>query len=44
MSYEAIKEQLLHCVGSSWFSGVAEVHGALSEKGGLGPLVPMSMT
>ena len=25
-------------------SGVAEVHGALSEEGGLGPLVPMSMT
>ena len=25
-------------------SGVAEVHGALSEEGGLRPLVPMSMT
>ena len=25
-------------------SGVAEVHGALSEEGGLGPLAPMSMT
>ena len=33
-----------HISANPEHSGVAEVHGALSEEGGLGLLVPMSMT
>ena len=34
----------LEAGGGAACSGVAEVHGALSEEGGVGPLVPMPLT